>query len=88
MKKESLETEISDKIAKVLNGEVIGYIDAIDEHKNAVTNITPEPFAELEWQIGDTLEVEFTNNQKIQCQYVKNYGDVPVGDYLVRLRAN
>ena len=88
MERESLETEISNKNAKVLNGEVIGYIDAIDEHKNAVTNITPNLFAELEWQIEDTLEVEFTNNQKIRCQYVKDYGDVPVGDHLVRFNSD
>jgi len=70
--------------AEVINGEIIGHIDTIDDHGNAVTNIPENLFAKLEWQIGDTLKVEFTKGQKIQCQYVKDYGDVPVGDYLCR----
>lgn len=43
--------------AKVINGEIIGHIDTIDDHGNAVTNIPENLFAKLEWQIGETLEV-------------------------------
>ena len=70
--------------AEVINGEIIGHIDTIDGHGNAVTNIPESLFARLEWQRGDTLEVEFTKSRKIVCQYVKDYGDVPVDDYLCR----
>jgi S-adenosylmethionine hydrolase len=70
--------------AKIVNGEIVGHIDTIDDHGNAVTNIPENLFTRLEWQIGETLEVEFTKGRKIQCQYVKDYGDVPVGDYLCR----
>ncbi len=84
LKQESLKKEIDGKIAEVINGKIIGHIDSIDGHGNAVTNIPENLFTSLEWQIGDTLEVEFTKRQKIRCQYVKDYGDVPVGDYLGR----
>ena len=84
LKRGSLKKDIDGKIAEVINGEIIGYIVTIDGHGNAVTNIPETLFARLEWQIGDTLEVEFTKSRKIVCQYVKDYSDVPVGDYLVR----
>jgi len=77
LKRESLKPE-------VINSKIIGHIDTIDDHGNAVTNIPENLFARLEWQIGGTLEVEFPKGRKVQCQYVKDYGDVPVGDYLCR----
>jgi len=83
----SLKKEIDGQIAEVINGEIIAQTDTIDEHGNAVTNIPENLFAKLEWQIGDTLEVVFTKGKKIQCQYVKDYGDVPVGDYLCRFNS-
>jgi S-adenosylmethionine hydrolase len=88
LKQGSLKKEIDDKIAKVINGEIIGHIVTIDEYGNAVINIPENLFARLEWQRGDTLEVEFTKSRKIVCQYVKNYSDVPVGDYLVRFNSD
>ncbi|MBC8233143.1 SAM-dependent chlorinase/fluorinase [bacterium] len=88
LKRGSLKTEIDGKTAKVINGEIIGHIDTIDEHGNAVTNIPENICASLEWQIGDLLEVEFTKSRQIVCQYVKNYSDVPVGDYLVRFNSD
>ncbi len=72
------------KVAKVIDGEIIGQINLIDEYGHAVTNITADDFTEVGWQRGDTLEVEFENRQKIRCPYVLDYDDVPVGDYLGR----
>ncbi len=68
--------------AKVVDGEVVGQIDVIDEYGNAITNIRPDLFQELGIQVGQTIEVEFANQSKIHCKYVKAYGDVPVGDYV------
>lgn len=88
LKRGRLKAKIDGKTAKVINGEIIGHIDTIDEHGNAVTNIPENLCAKLEWQIGDLLEVEFIKSRQIVCQYVKNYSDVPVGDYLVRFNSD
>ena len=68
--------------AKIVDGAIVGQIDAIDEYGNAITNIRPDLFGKLEIQGGQTVEVEFSNQKKIRCKYVKAYGDVPVGDYV------
>ncbi len=68
--------------AKVANGEIVGQIDVIDEYGNAITNIRSDLFAALDIRQGQTIEVDFDNRQKIHCEYVKAYGDVPVGDYV------
>ena len=64
--------------------EIMGQITAIDNHANVVTDIKPAAFSALGWKLKDAVTVEFEDGQKIDCIYVENYGDVPVGDYLVR----
>ena len=64
--------------------EIVGQITAIDNHANVVTDIKLAAFTALGWQLKDNITVEFEAGQKIDCRYVENYGDVPVGDYLVR----
>ena len=64
--------------------EIVGQITSIDNHANVVTDIKPAAFTGLGWKLKDTITVEFDDGQKINCRYVENYGDVPVGDYLVR----
>ena len=71
---------------KVAHQEIMGQITAIDNHANVVTDIKPAVFSTLGWKLKDTITVEFEDGQKISCRYVENYGDVPVGDYLVRFR--
>ena len=68
--------------AKVVDGAIVGQIDVIDEYGNVITNIRPDLFEKLEIQGGQTIEVEFGNEKKVRCKYVKAYGDVPVGDYV------
>ena len=68
--------------AKLIDDAIVGQIDVIDEYGNAITNIRPDLFEELGIQRGQTIEVEFSTQQKIRCKYVKAYGDVPVGDYV------
>ncbi len=69
---------------KAASEEVMGQITAIDNHANVVTDIKPAAFTALGWKLKDTVTVEFEDGRKIDCRYVENYGDVPVGDYLVR----
>ena len=69
---------------KVAHQEIMGQITAIDNHANVVTDIKPAAFTTLGWKLKDTITVEFEDGQQISCRYVENYGDVPVGDYLVR----
>lgn len=64
--------------------EIVGQITSIDNHANVVTDIKPAAFTTLGWKLKDTITVEFEDERKIDCRYVENYGDVPVGDYLVR----
>ena len=64
--------------------EIVGQITSIDNHANVVTDIKPAAFTALGWKKTDAITVEFEDGQKIDCRYVENYGDVPVGDYLVR----
>ena len=64
--------------------EIMGQITSIDNHANVVTDIKPAAFSALGWKLKDAIMVEFEDGQKIDCRYVENYGDVPVGDYLVR----
>ena len=64
--------------------EIVGQITSIDNHSNVVTDIKPAAFTALGWNLKDAITVEFEDGQKINCIYVENYGDVPVGDYLVR----
>ncbi len=61
-----------------------GTIVEIDDHGNAVTDLYIAPFTERGWELGDTLEAAFATGQKIQIQFVENYGDVPEGEYLGR----
>lgn len=61
-----------------------GTIVEIDDHGNAVTDLTIAPFTERGWELGDTLEATFATGQTIQIKFVENYGDVPEGDYLGR----
>ena len=68
--------------AKVIDNAIVGQIDVIDEYGNTITNIRPDLFEKLDIQGGQTIEVEFSTQQKIRCKYVKAYGDVPVGDYV------
>ena len=56
----------------------------IDDHGNAVTDLEIAQFTERGWKLGDTLAATFETGQKIQIEFVENYGDVPVGDYLGR----
>ena len=67
-----------------IHEEIMGQITAIDNHANVVTDIKPAAFTALGWKLKDAITVEFEDGQKINCLYVENYGDVPVGDYLVR----
>ena len=69
---------------KAAQEEIMGQIMAIDNHANVVTDIKPAAFSALGWKLKDAITVEFEDGQKINCIYVENYGDVPVGDYLVR----
>ena len=69
---------------KVAHQEIMGQITAIDNHANVVTDIKPAAFTALGWKKKDAITVEFEDGQKINCRYVENYEDVPVGDYLVR----
>ena len=59
-------------------------ITEIDDHGNAVTDILSEAFTERGWHLGDTLEATFATAQPIRFQFVEDYGDVPVGEYLGR----
>ena len=72
------------KAEEAAREEIVGQITAIDNHANVVTDIKPAAFTALGWNLKDTITVEFEDGQKINCRYVENYGDVPVGDYLVR----
>ena len=72
------------KAEKVAHQEIMGQITSIDNHANVVTDIKPAAFTALGWKLKDAITVEFEDGQKIDCRYVENYGDVPVGDYLVR----
>ena len=72
------------KVEKVAHQEIMGQITAIDNHANVVTDIKPAAFTALGWKLKDAITVQFEDGQKIDCRYVENYGDVPVGDYLVR----
>ena len=72
------------KAEKATHEEIVGQITEIDNHANVVTDIKPAAFTELGWNLKDTITVEFEDGQTINCLYVENYGDVPVGDYLVR----
>ena len=69
---------------KAASEEIVGQITSIDNHANVVTDIKPAAFTALGWKKTDAITVEFEDGQKIDCRYVENYGDVPVGDYLVR----
>lgn len=69
---------------KAASEEIMGQITSIDNHANVVTDIKSAAFTALGWKLKDTITVEFEDGQKIDCRYVENYGDVPVGDYLVR----
>ena len=69
---------------KATHEEIMGQITAIDNHANVVTDIKPAAFTARGWKLKDAITVEFEDGQKINCLYVENYGDVPVGDYLVR----
>ena len=69
---------------KAASEEIMGQITAIDNHANVVTDIKPAAFTALGWKKTDAITVEFEDGRKIDCRYVENYGDVPVGDYLVR----
>ena len=69
---------------KAASEEIMGQITSIDNHANVVTDIKPAAFTALGWKLKDTITVEFEDGKKIDCRYVENYGDVPVGDYLVR----
>ena len=61
-----------------------GTITEIDDHGNAVTDITVKAFMKNGWKLGDSLELAFSSGQKIAIKYVENYSDVPDGDYLGR----
>ena len=74
----TIETESSDM--PILSGT----ITEIDEHGNAITDITVQAFTKNGWKLGDSLEVAFSTGQKISIKYVENYSDVPDGDYLGR----
>ena len=69
---------------KAASEEIVGQITAIDNHANVVTDIKPAAFSALGWKLKDTITVKFEEGREINCLYVENYGDVPVGDYLVR----
>ena len=69
---------------KAASEEIMGQITSIDNHANVVTDIKPAAFTALGWKLKDTITVEFEDGGEIDCRYVENYGDVPVGDYLVR----
>ena len=68
--------------AEVVGDAIAGQIDVIDEYGNAITNIRPDLFQKLGIQGGQTIEVDFNDQRKIRCKYVKAYGDVPIGDYV------
>lgn len=72
------------KAEKGTHEAIVGQITAIDNHANVVTDIKPAAFTAIGWNLKDAITVEFEDGQKINCLYVENYGDVPVGDYLVR----
>ena len=72
------------ELEKAALEEIVGQITSIDNHSNVVTDIKPAAFTALGWNLKDAITVEFEDGQKINCIYVENYGDVPVGDYLVR----
>ncbi|MCG9129581.1 SAM-dependent chlorinase/fluorinase [Candidatus Poribacteria bacterium] len=61
-----------------------GTITEIDDHGNAVTDISVEAFTKNGWKLGDSLEVDFSTGQKITIKYVENYSDVSDGGYLGR----
>lgn len=75
--KEYIQLPIS--FAKIVDDAIVGQIDVIDEYGNAITNIGPDLFEGLGIESGQTLEIEFGNQRKIRCKYVRAYGDVPVG---------
>lgn len=74
----TIETESSDL------PNISGTITEIDDHGNAVTDISIQTFTKNGWKLGDNLEVVFSTGQKITIKYVENYSDVPDGDYLGR----
>ena len=72
------------KAEKVAHQEIMGQITSIDNHSNVVTDIKSAAFTALGWKLKDIITVEFEDGREISCRYVENYGDVPVGNYLVR----
>ena len=75
--KEYVQLPIS--FAKIVDDAIVGQIEVIDEYGNVITNIRPDLFEKLGVQRGQTIEVEFSHHRRVVCQYVKAYGDAPVG---------
>ena len=64
---------------------IVGQIGSIDEYGNAVLDKKSSEQAKAYLKLGDLLNVHFGENpEKLICKMVKDYEDVPVGDYLAR----
>jgi len=65
--------------------KIVGQIGSIDEYGNAVLDRKSSEQAKAHLKLGDSLSVRFDESQEsLTCKMVKDYGDVPVGDYLAR----
>ena len=64
---------------------IVGRIGSIDEYGNVVLDKKSSAQAKNYLELGDSLNVNFgEDSEKLICKMVKDYGDVPVGDYLAR----
>ena len=64
---------------------IVGRIGSIDEYGNVVLDKKSSAQAKNYLELGDSLSVNFgEDSEKLICKMVKDYGDVPVGDYLAR----
>ena len=64
---------------------IVGQIESIDEYGNVVLDKKSSAQAKAYLELGDSLNIHFgEDSEKLICKMVKDYGDVPVGDYLAR----
>ena len=64
---------------------IVGQIESIDEYGNVVLDKKSSAQAKAYLELGDSLNIHFgEDSEKLICKMVKDYEDVPVGDYLAR----
>ncbi|MCC7491456.1 MAG: SAM-dependent chlorinase/fluorinase [Fimbriimonadaceae bacterium] len=64
-------------------GEVVGTVVYVDHYGNLLTNIPHELLVEVGWPAGAKLEFRVAQGNWIAAPWVRTYGDVPRGQWLV-----